>query len=81
MFGDKRFSGVFIGGGAETRINDAISLKAEYRYLDLGSERMTMPLDNGPEINELKFDPTIQMGRVSINYRFGGRDEPSAPLK
>ena len=81
LFGDKRFSGVFIGGGAETRINDAISLKAEYRYLDLGSERMTMPLDNGPEINELKFDPTIQMGRVSINYRFGGRDEPSAPLK
>ena len=45
---------------------------------------MTLLPSNAPEINEFvstKFDPTIQMGRLSINYRFGGRDEPSAPLK
>jgi outer membrane immunogenic protein len=41
LFGGKRFSGVFVGGGAETRINDELSLKAEYRYVDLGSESMT----------------------------------------
>ena len=84
LFGGKRFSGVFVGGGAETRINDSLSLKAEYRYLDLGSENMTLLPSIAPEINEFvstKFDPTIQMGRASINYRFGGRDEPSAPLK
>jgi outer membrane immunogenic protein len=84
LFGSKRFSGVFVGGGAETRINDSLSLKTEYRYLDLGSENMTLLPSIAPEINEFvstKFDPTIQMGRVSINYRFSGRDEPSAPLK
>jgi outer membrane immunogenic protein len=57
---------------------------AEYRYLDLGSENVTLLPSSAPEINEFvstKFDPTIQVGRVSINYRFRGRDEPSAPLK
>jgi outer membrane immunogenic protein len=72
LFDGKRFSGVFVGGGAETRINDALSLKAEYRYLDLGSESMTTPLDDGPDLVSAKFDPIIQMGRLSINYRFGG---------
>jgi outer membrane immunogenic protein len=37
-----------------------------------------------PEINEVvstKFDPDIQMGRLSINYRFGGNTAEPAPLK
>ena len=84
LFDSKRFSGVFFGGGVETRLNEALSLKAEYRYLDLGSERMSLLPNDAPEINEFvstKFDPVIQMGRLSINYRCGGRDEASVPLK
>jgi hypothetical protein len=33
---------------------------------------MTTPLDDGPDLVSAKFDPIIQMGRLSINYRFGG---------
>src|SRR3954451_9823177 len=67
----KRFSGVFVGGGIETKIWDSLSLRAEYRYIDLGSERMTLLPNDLPEINEAistTFDPTIQMGRLSLNY-------------
>jgi outer membrane immunogenic protein len=79
-----RFDGVFFGGGIETKIWDQLSLKAEYRYIDLGSENMTLLPNDFPEINQLvstKFDPSIQMGRISLNYRFGGRDAPTVPLK
>ena len=78
-------SGGFIGGGIETRLNDSLSLKAEYRYIDLGSETVKLLPNDLPEINEIvstKFDPNIQTGRLSINYRFGATPSESAvPLK
>lgn len=80
----KRFSGFFLGGGIEARLTDAISLKAEYRYIDLGSDRVVLLPDLAPAINDVvatEIDPTIQTGMVSIVYRFGGREEPRAPLK
>jgi outer membrane immunogenic protein len=86
LIGGKRFDGGFIGGGIETRLTDSLSLKAEYRYVDLNSETVTLLPNELPEINELvaaKFDPDIQMGRLSINYRFGGNTAAAeaAPLK
>lgn len=75
----KRFSGGFVGGGVETRINDALSLKAEYRYIDFSSERMTIAdgiFGPVPSDVSIKFDPDIQMGRVSINWRFNGSRAP-----
>ncbi len=75
VFGAKRFSGAFLGAGVETKIWDSLSIKAEYRYIDLSSENMTLFPDAEPEINELvhtKIDPDIQMGRVSLNWRFNG---------
>ncbi len=80
----RRFDGVFFGGGIETKIWDQLSLRAEYRYVDLGTESMKLLPHDFPEINEFistKFDPSIQMGRISLNYRFGGREAPAAPLK
>ena len=73
----KRFSGGFVGGGVETRINDSLSLKAEYRYADFGSE-------NASVIRRLIFSRRssirrIQMGRLSINYRFGSPSRVRRP--
>jgi len=85
LISGRHFSGGFIGGGIETRLNDSLSLKAEYRYIDLGSETVKLLPDDLPGINEIvstKFDPDIQMGRLSINYRFGNNSaEAAAPLK
>lgn len=85
LISGRHFNGGFIGGGIETRLNDSLSLKAEYRYIDLGSETVKLLPNDLPEINEIvstKFDPDIQVGRLSINYRFGGTpEEAAAPLK
>jgi outer membrane immunogenic protein len=85
LIADKNLSGGFIGGGIETRLTDTLSLKAEYRYIDLGKESVTLLPYDLPEINQLvstTFDPDIQMGRLSINYRFGGPSSTEAvPLK
>lgn len=84
LFDDRTFSGFFLGGGVETRITENISLTAEYRYLNLGAEDMTLLPNDFPEINEFvstEFEPSLQIGRVAITYRFGGREPDSAPLK
>lgn len=74
------FDGYFIGGGAELKITQAISLKAEYRYTDLGDEKVTLlPGLTSPDPNDFvttKLDPSIQTARLALNYRFGlGRGE------
>jgi len=85
LISGRRLNGGFIGGGIETRLNDSLSLKAEYRYIDLGAESVKLLPNDIPEINEIvstKFDPDIQMGRLSINYRFGNTSaDAPAPLK
>ncbi len=77
------FDGYFIGGGAEMKITEAISIKGEYRYTDLDSEVISLLPGTGigAIINNLvttKLDPDIQTARVSLNYRFGlgGASEP-----
>lgn len=84
LISGRRLSGGFIGGGIETRLNDSLSLKAEYRYIDLGAETVKLLPNDLPEINEIvstKFDPDIQVGRLSVNYRFGSSAPEAAPLK
>jgi outer membrane immunogenic protein len=68
-----RFSGGFLGGGIETRINDALSIKAEYRYVDFGSEVLSGGSASTPafEITPTRFDPSLQIGMLSINWRLG----------
>ena len=67
LYGDKRFSGAFIGGGIETKIWDSVSLKAEYRYIDLESKNLE--LFPGEDGLAARIDPDIQTGRLSINWR------------
>lgn len=80
----RRFSGGFVGGGIETRINDSLSLKAEYRYIDFGDEDLSARSTSfpGAGIEGVKFDPVLQIGMLSLNWRLGNPSAASdAPLK
>ena len=67
LYDSKRLSGAFIGAGLETKIWDSLSLKAEYRYIDLASEEL--PLFAQPGALSAHIDPDIQTGRLSVNWR------------
>lgn len=67
LYDSKRISGAFIGAGVETKIWDSLSLKAEYRYIDLASENL--PLFAAQDFLSAHTDPDIQTGRLSINWR------------
>ena len=61
-------TGYAVGGGVEYKFNPAWSVKAEYQYIDLGSERLTDGLGNATN----PLDTNFQTARVGLNYRFGG---------
>lgn len=66
-------SGVFIGAGAETMLTERISVRGEFRYTDFGSGPVTLPTIDGTNLNDFvsaRLAPTMQEGRVSLNYRF-----------
>ena len=79
IIGGARFSGGFIGAGIETRINDALSLKAEYRYLDFEEKSSRVQDTNG--YTPITFEPAMQLGMVSINWRINTPSDAAAPLK
>ncbi len=60
------------GGGIEYKINPAWSLKAEYQYIDLGSEKLT----DSAGLSTNSLDTSLQTVRLGVNYRFGGSAEP-----
>jgi outer membrane immunogenic protein len=65
-------SGGFVGLGSETLITENISLKAEFRYTDFGSGKLGLPTIDGTNLNDsvnARLSPTMQEGRLSINYR------------
>jgi outer membrane immunogenic protein len=66
-------SGVFIGAGAETMLTERISVRGEFRYTDFGSGPVTLPTIDGTNLNDFvsaRLSPTMQEGRVTLNYRF-----------
>lgn len=67
LYDDKRISGAFIGAGVESKIWDSLSIKAEYRYIDLASENLE--LFPGSSFATARIDPDIQTGRLSLNWR------------
>ena len=72
----KRFSGFFVGGGVETKINDALSLKAEYRYIDLASENMTTAAgDQRCSVDEIRPDGAngARLDKLSLRRSRGTR--------
>jgi outer membrane immunogenic protein len=74
----------FVGGGVETKINDSISLKLDYRYTNGDSEKITLLPDVFPQANDIvraEVDPDIQTVRLSLDYRFNFSESEAAPLK
>ncbi len=66
-------TGWVAGGGVEYKINPAWSLKGEYQYIDLGSQKLNDPVA-GVTTNSL--DTNMHTVRLGLNYRFGGGSEP-----
>ena len=67
------FSGGFVGAGAETKLTDHISIRGEYRFTSFGSGQLGLPTVDGINLNDFvsaRASPTMQDGRVSLNYRF-----------
>ncbi|MEL6748315.1 MAG: outer membrane beta-barrel protein, partial [Pseudomonadota bacterium] len=78
------FSGISLGGGVESRLGNNLSLKAEYRYTDLDDENVQLLPNDLPGINnfvQTTMEPTLQTGRISINYRFNLNEPMAMPLK
>jgi outer membrane immunogenic protein len=59
----------FVGGGVETRLTRATSLKLEYRYADLGEQKFTLAAPV-PEVTVR--DGVDQSVRLGVSFRFGG---------
>ncbi len=71
--GNSTQAGWVAGGGIEYKINPAWSLKGEYQYIDLGSEKLT---DAANTLSTNGLDTSFQTVRIGLNYRFGGSAEP-----
>jgi outer membrane immunogenic protein len=66
---DATRTGFTLGGGIEYKLNNAWSLKAEYQYLDFGSEKLTDTAGVAPTSD---LDTNYHTARIGLNYRFGG---------
>jgi outer membrane immunogenic protein len=74
-------TGFVAGGGVEYALSPAWSLKAEYQYVDLGSQAVTGALffSNGTPSGETfktAYDTRLQTLRLGINYRVNTAYEP-----
>ena len=67
-------NGITVGGGIEQKITPDFSLKAEYRFTDLGD------VDQAIETVKIDRSSSIQMVRVGAAYRLGW-GEPLQPVR
>ena len=66
-------TGWTVGGGGEWMLDGCWSIKAEYLYVDFGSERIAVPTSNTPTFAQTMFvdaDLTAQLARAGLNYRY-----------
>jgi outer membrane immunogenic protein len=59
------YSGLSFGGGVEKLIGHGLSLRAEYRFVDLGSERIA----NGAGLYTISAEPDLHTSRLTLTYR------------
>jgi len=70
-FSDTRW-GFALGAGAEWAINDRWSLKGEGLYVRLEEDTETFNSANGPANFQFTENDSAWIGRLGLNYRFGG---------
>jgi outer membrane immunogenic protein len=67
-------SGYAVGGGLETALMPNLTLKAEYLFADVGTDRVFLNPADG--FGFLDFRHQYQIGRIGLNYRFWGFGAP-----
>jgi outer membrane immunogenic protein len=68
--GSDTLTGYSIGGGIEYAFNSAWSLKAEYQYINLGSEAVTAAIPGTPLLLRAdNFNESVHTLRVGLNWR------------
>jgi len=68
-------TGWTLGAGAEHAFNNNWSVKAEYLYVDLGTVNVALACTVGcalPNDHVVHHRYTDNIGRIGLNYRFGG---------
>jgi outer membrane immunogenic protein len=64
-------TGFVVGGGWEYHFMPAWSLKAEYQYIDLGTQKLSGVSTNGVLLNASDVENRFQTARIGLNYKFG----------
>jgi outer membrane immunogenic protein len=67
-----KFSGYFLGAGAESQLGGGWSLRGEYRFSQFDSETVAGLVD---------VEPSMHTVRAVLSYKFGDRREEIRPLK
>ena len=72
VIGVPSFDGWTVGGGIETMIFKNVSLKGEYRYTQFDQKSLDLEtlIPGASTFVDVKSEPSLQTGRVSINYKF-----------
>jgi outer membrane immunogenic protein len=70
-------SGYAVGAGIETALWANWSVKAEYLYADVGTNRVDSVLFSGAYLD---FKHEYQIARIGLNYRFGDPVAPAASI-
>jgi outer membrane immunogenic protein len=76
---DDTLTGYVVGGGVEYKINPAWSVKAEYQYINLGSDHLSGQFTNIVPVHNARTDDIDHMYntvRVGLNYHIGPSYEP-----
>jgi len=72
--GSKTRDGFIVGGGIEFGLWNNFSLKAEYNFIDIGTDPFTVRVTSGPNNGQAvvqRLDSEIHLAKVGLNYRFG----------
>ncbi len=63
-------TGFTVGGGLEYKISPNWSLKAEYQYIDLGSQKLSGFDNTGAAAGTNSIDTNFHTARIGLNYKF-----------
>ncbi|MFY9642928.1 MAG: outer membrane beta-barrel protein [Rhodomicrobium sp.] len=74
---DQTEVGYVVGAGVEVKISPAWSVKAEYQYIDFGSQNLApVGAFAGSELGTKSIDTNINTVRAGLNYHVGSVYEP-----